>query len=145
MTTELFNAWWENHGTSAKKASELADPVLKIIDPHERGRQYVSGQLEKFTGTRVGGFLLTRNKGENYREAATYRLEQTEAPSAESPSLDTPDGTLAKAREAGAFFRLDPLGDLFIVEWPGPSHPNLDAAIRQHYVAILAILTNEER
>jgi hypothetical protein len=75
--TELFTVWWRLHGSSPQIAYGLDPEVQKIVDPHGRGRQFVVGQLEKYAGTRLSGFKLTRHKGLNPREAATYKLEET--------------------------------------------------------------------
>lgn len=77
--TELFTVWWRYHGSSLQKACQLDLEVQKIIDPHGRGRQFVAGQLEKYAGTRLAGFVLTRHKGLNPRDAATYKLEETQS------------------------------------------------------------------
>jgi hypothetical protein len=74
---ELFTVWWRLHGSSPQTAYGLDPEVQKIVDPHGRGRQFVVGQLEKYAGTRLAGFKLTRHKGLNPREAATYKLEET--------------------------------------------------------------------
>jgi hypothetical protein len=70
----LFVAWDKHHGSSPQTAHSLHPEVQKIIDPHGRGRQFLAGQLEQLAGTRLAGFVLTRNKGFNPREAATYAL-----------------------------------------------------------------------
>jgi hypothetical protein len=73
----LYAVWWEHHGPSPQTAYQLDPAVLKIIDPKETGRQYVTAQLDRLAGTRVAGFVLIRHKGVNAREAATYTLKET--------------------------------------------------------------------
>jgi len=74
----LFAAWWERHGSSPQTAHELDIGVQKIIDPQGRGRQFVAVQLEKLAGTRLGGFVLTRERGLGFYAVATYALERTD-------------------------------------------------------------------
>jgi hypothetical protein len=74
MIGDLFAGWDKHHGSNPQTAHSLHSEVQKIIDPHVRGRQFVAGQLEQLAGTRLAGFVLTRNKGINPREAATYAL-----------------------------------------------------------------------
>ena len=77
-TAELFAAWWEHHKDRPMAAAKLAEPVLTLIDPHGRGRQYVATRLMQMDGTRAGGFVLTRQPPAGKWTAATYRLGQTE-------------------------------------------------------------------
>jgi hypothetical protein len=39
---ELYELWWEHHGETPTKASELADEVKAAIDPQGRGRQFIA-------------------------------------------------------------------------------------------------------
>lgn len=55
--------------------NKLHDDVKQAIDPQGRGRQYVASQLEKHTGTRVGGFVLERQAPVGKWGAATYVLK----------------------------------------------------------------------
>jgi hypothetical protein len=77
-TAELFVAWWEHHKDQPMAAAKLAEPVLTLIDPHGRGRQYVATRLMQMDGTRAGGFVLTRQLPAGKWTAATYKLGQTE-------------------------------------------------------------------
>ena len=76
-TSALFAAWWKNHGPSPQTAHQLDIEVLRLLDPHNRGRQYVASHLEKLDGTRLGGFTLTRQKGLGLYAVATYALQKT--------------------------------------------------------------------
>jgi hypothetical protein len=78
----MFAAWWKHHGSSPMKAHELDVEIQRIIDPQGRGRQFVAAGLEKMTGTRLGGFLLTRQESMGKWSAATYALTQTDDPHA---------------------------------------------------------------
>jgi hypothetical protein len=77
-TGALFVAWWKHHGPSPQTAHQLDPEILRIVDPQGRGRQYVAAQLEKLAGARLGGYLLTRQRGLGIRSTATYALEQTD-------------------------------------------------------------------
>jgi len=79
---EMFAAWWEAHKDNAVRAADLAPEVREIIDPSQRGRQYVARAVQGLIGTRQGGFTLER-VGElpNRRKAgAPYRLRQVSPP-----------------------------------------------------------------
>jgi hypothetical protein len=73
----LFAAWWKHHGQSSQTAHQLDIEVQRIIDPQGRGRQYVAAQLEKLEGTRLAGFVLTRERGLGLYAVATYALQET--------------------------------------------------------------------
>jgi hypothetical protein len=59
------------------KASALAEPVRVLVDPQGRGRQFVAARLVQLTGTRAGGFVLTREEAAGKWGAATYSLVRT--------------------------------------------------------------------
>jgi hypothetical protein len=50
-----------NHPTRTK-ASALPEPVRVLVDPQGRGRQHIAARLAQLTGTRAGGFVLTRQE-----------------------------------------------------------------------------------
>jgi hypothetical protein len=87
----LFAAWWKHHGPSPQTAHQLDPEVLRIIDPQGRGRQYVAAQLEKLDGTRLAGFVLTRQRGLSLYAVATYALQQTGDHNSTSPDDGTDD------------------------------------------------------
>lgn len=74
---EFFSLWWDRHGDRATAIRDLDDGVCHIIDPQGRGRQYLSSQLEKLTGTRMAGFVLSRQPAAGKWGAATYALTKT--------------------------------------------------------------------
>ena len=76
MTSDLFATWWQHHGSSSQTAHRLDPEVQKIIDPHGRGRQHVTAQLEKLAGTRIAGFILSRQAAVGRWGAATYALSK---------------------------------------------------------------------
>jgi hypothetical protein len=73
---ELFRAWHDCHREAPVKAAGLAEPVRRIIDPQDRGRQYIATRLGSLAGTRAAGFVLTRQDPVGVWGAATYALRQ---------------------------------------------------------------------
>ena len=76
MTSDLFATWWQHHGSNSQTAHKLDPEVQKIIDPHGRGRQHVTAQLEKLAGTRIAGFVLSRQAAVGKWSAANYALSK---------------------------------------------------------------------
>jgi hypothetical protein len=74
---DLFTTWWERHGDQPVALSELNDAVKQVEDPQGRGRQYLSSRLEKLAGTRMAGFVLTRQASTGKWGKATYALKKT--------------------------------------------------------------------
>lgn len=82
---ELFGTWHREHGGKPMEAAKLARPVLRLLDPQGRGRQYVAAALGRLAGTRAGGFVLTAQPPVGAWGATTYAVRPTAAPA--------PDGT----------------------------------------------------
>jgi hypothetical protein len=59
------------------KAADLAEPVEALIDPQGRRRQFVAARLVNLTGTRAGGFVLTREEPAGHWGVSTYALIHT--------------------------------------------------------------------
>jgi hypothetical protein len=78
-TAELFTIWYERHRDRPVAARELHDDVRRAADPQDRGRQYLTSYLEKLAGTRVAGFVFTRQAPAGKWGAATYALKKTES------------------------------------------------------------------
>jgi hypothetical protein len=97
-TGALYAAWWRHHESSPQTAHQLDIEVQKIIDPQGRGRQYVVAQLEKLAGTRLGGFVLTRERGLSLYAVATYSLQKTEDGNFTRQSDDTDDADAFQTR-----------------------------------------------
>ncbi len=77
--SELFAAWWLEHRTAPMKIAELADTVREIADPQGRGRQFTATFIGKLSGTRLGGFVLTRQEAAGARKnGATFQLRKIE-------------------------------------------------------------------
>jgi hypothetical protein len=96
---ELFNAWWENHGSDPVKVSELAPEVQEIADPSKHGRQYLARAIGNLAGTRQGGFVLerfgdlpnARKVGARYRLRQILQTVDPHKSSASSASSATPE------------------------------------------------------
>jgi hypothetical protein len=69
-----FEIWQERYGHDPVRARDLHDDVRQILDPQNRGRQYLASQLDKHTGTRIRGFVLTRQAPAGKWGVATYAL-----------------------------------------------------------------------
>ena len=81
-TAEILNAWWEAHGDRAVKVKDLDQSVLSIIDPHSRGRQYVASVVTSLAGTRLAGFVMSKQSAAGNWNGATYALRKTPGASA---------------------------------------------------------------
>jgi hypothetical protein len=75
---ELFAIWWERHRDQPIAASQLHEGVRQAVDPQGRGRQYLAAQLEKFDGTRVAGYVFSRQAPAGKWGVATYALKKTD-------------------------------------------------------------------
>jgi hypothetical protein len=75
---ELFAAWWEHHRDQPRAAKDLHDQVRQIADPQGRGRQFLVVHLDKLAGTRMAGFVLTRQAPAGKWGAATYALAKSD-------------------------------------------------------------------
>jgi hypothetical protein len=92
---ELFETWWSCHAAKPVKATALHADVTAIIDPQGRGRQFIASKLGKLDGTRMAGFVLTRQKTDAKWSKASYALKRTDR--APAPTKDAPsdDGSIA--------------------------------------------------
>jgi hypothetical protein len=76
-TADLFEVWWKEHRDQPIAASKLHDDVKKMADPQKRGRQYLASRLETLSGTRLAGWMLTRQAPIGKWGTATYALKKT--------------------------------------------------------------------
>jgi len=76
---ELCDAWHAHHADRPTTAADLAEPVRALVDRQGRGRQFVAARLVQFTGTRAGGFVLTRQEAAGKWGATTYSLVRTQS------------------------------------------------------------------
>jgi len=77
LIAELFTVWWERHADGPVAISELHEDVRSAADPHDRGRQHIASQLQKLAGSRMAGFVLTRQQAVGKWGRATYALKPT--------------------------------------------------------------------
>ena len=77
---EAFSRWWECHQDVPIPARDLDAQVKDILDPQGRGRQFLAALLEKLVGTRMSGFVLTRQSAAGKWGAATYALQKSGGP-----------------------------------------------------------------
>ncbi|MCG2632204.1 hypothetical protein L6654_36920 [Bradyrhizobium sp. WYCCWR 13023] len=74
---DLFAVWWDKHRDRPVAVQQLHEDVKQALDPQGRGRQYVSHQVERLSGTRMAGFILTRQAPVGKWGRATYALKKT--------------------------------------------------------------------
>jgi hypothetical protein len=74
---DLFAIWWERHRDRPIAVRQLHEDVKQAADPQGRGRQHLASQLEKLAGTRMAGFVLTRQAPAGKWGVATYALRKT--------------------------------------------------------------------
>jgi hypothetical protein len=74
----MFATWWEAHRDSPIRVADLAAEVREIVDPSQRGRQYLARAIQGLIGTRQGGFTLERvaELPNKRKVGALYRLQQ---------------------------------------------------------------------
>jgi hypothetical protein len=60
------------------KVSELSESVRSLLDPQNRGRQFLASAVNGLAGTNSGGFVLSRQSGPGKWSVATYRLNQSQ-------------------------------------------------------------------
>jgi hypothetical protein len=63
-------SWLVHHGERPVKAATVVEPVRVLVDPQGPGRQHIAARLVQLTGTRAGGFVLTREEGAGKLERA---------------------------------------------------------------------------
>jgi hypothetical protein len=78
VIAELFAVWWDRHRNQAIAIRDLDENVRLVIDPHDRGRQFLSSQLQKLTGTRMAGFTLSRQPAAGRWGVTTYMVTETD-------------------------------------------------------------------
>jgi hypothetical protein len=74
---DWFAIWWERHQDRPTAVRDLHDDVKRALDPQVRGRQFLASQLEKLTGTRMAGFVFTRQTAAGKWGTATDALRKT--------------------------------------------------------------------
>ena len=79
-TARLFEVWWEKHQDQSVKAEDLDWEVRSVLNPNDKPRQWVTVKLQGLTGTRLAGFVLTREAAIGKWGTATYSLKRTDDP-----------------------------------------------------------------
>jgi hypothetical protein len=79
VVAALFTIWWDRHHDHPVTVHQLHNDVKQALDPQGRGRQYISSKAEALAGTRMAGFVLTRQAPAGKWGAATYALKRTVA------------------------------------------------------------------
>jgi hypothetical protein len=74
---DLFAIWWERHRDQPIEVRELHEDVRQAADPQGRGRQYLASLLGKLDGTRIAGYVFTRQPPTGKWGATTYALKKT--------------------------------------------------------------------
>jgi hypothetical protein len=128
--TDLFGIWWGKHRDRPVTVRELHDDVKRAVDPQGRGRQYLASHLEKLVGTRMVGFIMTRQAPTGKWGAATYALESTDAgeghrghavPGSEGPPINGFDAPNANGRHVGNGSTEEPINSPMPPMAPMPS------------------------
>jgi hypothetical protein len=74
---ELYALWWKIYRDRPQTAADLKSQVVAQIDPHKQSRQNIVARLDRTVGTRLAGFMLTKQTPAGKWTAATYTLKQT--------------------------------------------------------------------
>ena len=96
---ELLTTWHATHGDTPMTAFTLAEPIVRLLDPQGRGRQYLAAALSRLVGTRAGGFVLTVQRPAGRWGASTYAVQPTGEAGRAAP--DDPYGPYGSAAPAG--------------------------------------------
>ncbi|WP_424363368.1 hypothetical protein [Methylocystis parvus] len=76
-TAEIFSAWWAAHRDGVVPVKDLDRSVLCVIDPQEKGRQFVARAVSSLAGTRLAGFVMSKQEAAGKWNAATYQLKNS--------------------------------------------------------------------
>jgi hypothetical protein len=76
---DLFAIWWDKHGDRPVAVRDIHEDVREVLDPQGRGRQYVTARVEGLAGTRMAGFIFTRQASPGKWGVATYALKKTDS------------------------------------------------------------------
>lgn len=75
---EIFQAWWKAHRSQPVTASGVSETVRELLDPQGRGRQYMAKAVSALEGTRIAGFVMSKQRPNGNWGASTYALKQIE-------------------------------------------------------------------
>jgi hypothetical protein len=79
VLSDFFDTWWTHHRDRPAAVRDLHDDVKHVADPQNRGRQYLAAHLEKLHGTRLAGFVFTRQAPAGKWGVATFALHRSGA------------------------------------------------------------------
>ena len=82
---EIFQAWWKAHRSQPVTVSGISEPVRGLLDPQGRGRQYLAKAVSALEGTRIAGFVMTKQRPNGKWGAATYALRQIQDDDLKTP------------------------------------------------------------
>jgi len=126
QVAEFFNAWYEHFGDQPVALRELPETLNALIDPQNRGRQFVAAQVQKLTGTRLSGYLLTRQRPPGSWGVTTYALKVTSPvpPTLNGDSLaSTPPYAVQESEASGPMPPMPPMPLPVAKEVTAASHP----------------------
>src|ERR1044072_4289601 len=81
----LFQIWAEKHGERPVAVRDLHTAIAATADPQGRGRQFLASHIARLVGTRLSGFMLTRQAAIGKWGAATYALKRRDVRNEERP------------------------------------------------------------
>jgi hypothetical protein len=115
---ELFETWNNCHGNTPVAIRNLHEDVRQILDPQERGRQFIQAKLRTLIGTRAAGFILARQAAAGIWGAATYALMSAGDPLGHRDDRGhrTECGTQSRPEHEGA----NPMPPILPMPLPGP-------------------------
>ncbi len=130
---ELFSVWWNCHKADAVKGSELHKDVTNLIDPQNKGRQFIATELEKLDGTMSGGLVLSRHKGSGMRSVATYQLTENAEyiPELKSTPHDAYAPIPPNAGEKVLYIENKENGGVAVGQYPHADHAGLEPGSEQ--------------
>jgi len=125
----FFTHWWATYEDKPVTISTLEEGLARLIDPQNRGRQYLAAQIQRLVGTRVGGLLLSRQPAAGKWGTATYAVTKTSVtseivmPKPSTRSTALANGPLALDQSEGAIALTIPMPPM--PPMPNPADENL--------------------
>jgi hypothetical protein len=104
---DVIAIWWEKHQDWPVTVRELHHDVTQAIDPQGRGRQYIAAWVERLAGTRMAGFVFTRQPPAGKWGAATYALKKADAAAEDHRVTDAPYAPYANPGSNGNRHSID--------------------------------------
>src|SRR5262249_23191907 len=76
---DIFAIWWDKHQDRPVAVRELRGDVRQALAPQVLGRTDIAACVERCAGTRIAGFVFTRQSPAGKWGAATYALKKVDA------------------------------------------------------------------